>query len=265
MKIINKDFEQLPLFMHDPATREIFENVMAKLKKSDKIYLVGGAARNAVYYKIFKKKLPHRDYDMALIGDRNRFTGLLRSLGFSYGKIRRKNHVVLKKRLVSKPRIKVYADWVFFDIGNTKEKTIEKSLEKGANFTINGFAIPLQAVTSDDWYRHVVTLPSAFRDLKAKRLVVNEVDHPSNLYAALRFMSQGFRKPSSEDTERLLPTPTRFPKKRFARNVKKVFTYVGGEAKARALARKLGIKQNIFDWVALQEMKKKFKKNEDQD
>lgn len=34
---------------------------------------------------------------------------------------------------------------------------------------------------------------------------------------------------------------------RFARNVKKVFRYVGGEEKARQLVKKLGIKVDVFD------------------
>lgn len=82
---INK---KLPLFLHDQKTNEIFRIVVASISKGTKAYLVGGAIRNAIYYRYFKQELPRRDFDILLIGDHGSFIKNLRKAGFVYGKIR---------------------------------------------------------------------------------------------------------------------------------------------------------------------------------
>lgn len=116
--IINK---RLPLFLHDKKTEEIFKLVVAAIPKDTKAYLVGGAIRNAIYYKYFNKKLPHRDFDIMLIGDKDGFVQNLRRTGFVYGKIRRKHEVVVKMKRIPKPK-HIHKDYLYLDIHISGEK-----------------------------------------------------------------------------------------------------------------------------------------------
>jgi len=85
-------------FSRDGITAEILRKVISSIPSKTKVYVIGGAARNAVYYELFKKSLPQRDFDLLLIGDLKKFTDTLRKkYGFTYGKIRRKNDTVVKK------------------------------------------------------------------------------------------------------------------------------------------------------------------------
>jgi len=68
--IINK---KLPLFLHDEKTNEIFKIVITSIPKGAEAYLVGGAIRNAIYYKYFGEELPRRDFDIILMGDKEGF------------------------------------------------------------------------------------------------------------------------------------------------------------------------------------------------
>ncbi len=250
---------RLPVFMQDPKTNEILKEAAEAVPKGSKAYLVGGSGRNAVYYFLFRKKLPQRDYDVLFIGDRKQFVKNLRARGFIYGFIRRKHEVVLKKKIVEKPKHH-YLDFVVLDIHFPKKedekKSVLQNLKENAGFTINGFVIPLKDVASKNWREKVIALPNALRDLKNKQLRVNVISHPANLYACLRFMSQGFLAPTEKEVMELLPALGRLPKYKFERNRKKIFDYVGGEEKARRLARKLGVKQDIFDFETIKKLKK---------
>ena len=65
---MEKNNTELPIFMNNLATSKIFKEIIASIPKNIKIFLVGGAVRNALFYKIFGKILPQRDYDLLLIG-----------------------------------------------------------------------------------------------------------------------------------------------------------------------------------------------------
>lgn len=84
--------------MQDPKTSKILSEVISKIPKENKIYIVGRAIRNAVFYKLFKKKMPQRDHDLLFIGKKEKFIKNLRAIGFSYGSLRRKNEFTLKKK-----------------------------------------------------------------------------------------------------------------------------------------------------------------------
>ncbi len=249
------------LFTKEGKTAEILKEVIVSIPVKTKIYLIGGAARNTIYFDLFKKSLPQRDYDILLIGRLDKFVNNLRKdHKFVYGKIRRKDEIVLKKKLVPNPQS--ITDYLVLDIHRSHEKNILKNLEKNSAFTINGFAIPLQHYFSKNTKKYLVELPGAVNDLKNHRLVLNisgYKGHSGNLFACLRFMSIGFTPPAKEGAALLLEQLPKLEKWRFERNVKKVFDYTGGEKRARQLARGLGVEIDIFNFERLKEFAAKSK------
>ncbi|MFA6304614.1 MAG: hypothetical protein WCV73_04300 [Patescibacteria group bacterium] len=245
-------------FSKDGIRAEILKKVISSIPAKTKIYVIGGGARNAIYYELFKKSLPQRDFDLLLIGDLKKFTDTLRKkYGFTYGKINRKHDVVLKKKLIPKP--KIVTDYLVLDIHQNTEPSILKNLQDNAAFSINGFAIPLKNYLDKKIKKHLIALPRAINDLRNHRLRLNSIKfqkHPGNLFACLRFMSLNFTPPPKKEVALLLEQLPHLEKWRFARNVKKVFNYVGGEKRARQLVKKLGIKIDIFDFNKLKVLKK---------
>lgn len=239
---INK---KLPLFLQDEKDNEIFKIVVTSIPKGTKAYLVGGAIRNAVYYKYFKKELPQRDFDILLIGDHVSFIKNLRYRGFTFGKIKRKHEVVVKMKRTPKP-IHIYNDYLYLDIHISEEKSAIKNLVQNSNFTINASTISLKDIFREDWFDKLISLPGALADLKNKRLKLNQLSHPANLFACMRFMYLGFKQPNQAEIDLLLNSLSSLKEPRYRKNVRKLFAYVGGEGNARKLLKKLKIKQNIF-------------------
>jgi len=244
IRLMNK---KLPIFMQDLKNFEILKEVKSAIPKNTKVYLTGGAIRNALYFKFFNKELPQRDYDIILAGDKNKFVNNLLACGFIYGFIKRKHEITLKKRKKLKPKHD-FNDYIFLDIHISGEKNILKNLKNNSNFTINEFALSLREIDSENWRKKVISLPGAMRDLKNKKLRVNVIAHPANLFACLRFMSKGFRPPSKKEIKKLLTALGSLEKWRYKRNIKKLLDYVGGEYEAKKLAKEIGIKENIFDF-----------------
>ena len=234
---------KLPLFMQDPKVDKIIREIISCIPKETKVFLVGGATRNALYYKYFKKKLPQRDYDLVIIGNSKKFISNLKKKKFLKGNIQKKDEVTLKKPKIENP--KKISDYVVLDIHISKEKNIKKLTKKEANFTFNCSVLPLKEATSKNWDKKIVSSKNSLKDLKNKQIKINSLNHPANLFACIRFMSKGFKKPSEKEIGMLLDSLKNLPKEKFERNVKKVFDYVGGE-KARLLVKKLGIKEDIF-------------------
>ncbi len=243
-------------FSREGKIAEILSEVISAIPKHSQVWVIGGAARNAVYFEIFKKNLPQRDFDLVYVGNVDKFVNNLRKKRFRFGRIRRKEEVVLRKKLVDKP--KTTAEYLFLDIHMSNEKSIIKNLEQNAAFTLNGFAIPLKKYLSKNLLAHTKSLPHALGDIKKKQLRLNPTGykgHPGNLFACLRFMSAGFKAPKKEEVALLLKELPRLEEWRFERNVQKAFTYVGGEKKARSLVRFLGIKYDVFSFTALKRMR----------
>ncbi|MDP3742294.1 MAG: hypothetical protein Q8R15_03200 [Candidatus Micrarchaeota archaeon] len=230
---------QLPIFLQEPETLAIFKDIAAAVPKGTKFYIVGGAMRNAMFYYYFKKKLPQRDYDSLIVGDHKKFITNLRKRGFVYGKIRRKTQAVLKKAKFK--NAKTLNDFVFLDMHWVKKVDIVQNMKDHASFTINGFAIEVRDLFSSNWRKKVVEMPNAIRDLRRKQLVVNAVDNKHNLFAAMRFMSVGFKQPGKSDVDWLVREFAKSHKKRRKRNLEKLYNYVGGKKKAEKLAKKIGI------------------------
>jgi hypothetical protein len=251
------------LFTKEGKTAEILKEVIVSIPIKTKVYLIGGAARNTIYFDLFKKALPQRDYDILLIGDLDKFVDNLRKdYKFVYGKIRRKDEIVLKKKLVPNPQS--ITDYIILDIHRSHEKNVLKNLEKNTAFTINGFAIPLQNYFLKNFKKYLIELPGAVNDLENHRLVLNVTGyrgHHGNLFACLRFMSIGFTPPDKESVALLLKQLPKLEKWRFERNIKKVFGYAGGEKRARKLAKSLNLKIDIFNFETLKKFAAESKVN----
>jgi len=248
----------LPLFMRDAKAAEILQEVIECIPKRTKVYLVGGAARNAVFYDMYKKAPPQRDYDLLLIGDMQAFVKNLRARGFTYGKMRRKHMTVLKKKRIPKPK-HIHNDYIYLDIKISQYKTMKENLRYDVNFTINQFALPLQSATSKAWKKKLITYPGAIEDMKRKQLRLNPDDkkiHSGNLFACMRFMSLGFKQPTKQEVAQLCRAFAAFAPQRYPRNAKKLLTYVGGEAQVRKLAGKLGIQENLLSYSTVRKYRK---------
>lgn len=239
--------------MQDENIRKIITEAVDAIPSGTKVYLVGGAARNAMYYRMFRKKLPQRDFDLIVMGDFHHFIHNLRSNGFVYGKIRRKHQIVVKKKKVKKPKHRD-KDYVVLDIKNSAEKNMLHSIKKEANFTINGFAIPLNSLNNADWSKKVIKLPIALKDLKNRRLRVNALfSHSYNLFAAIRFISIGFKAPTKKEIKLLIKALIDFDHKknqrRYKRNLEKLYGYVGGKKKAERILRELGLSKEVLKFI----------------
>ncbi|MBU1988485.1 MAG: hypothetical protein KKD94_03330, partial [Nanoarchaeota archaeon] len=168
----------------------------------------------------------------------------LRKKGFVYGKLNRKNERVVKKR--KSTGAKELKDFVFIDIHFSAEKNILKSLQKNANFTINGFALPLEKVFSGDWYKSIISVKNAEKDIRNRQISVNAYIHPAQLYACVRFVSHGFKPPTEKEAEGPFHLLKKLRKNQLKRNLRKVFEQTGGKMKARKIAKRMGIKEDIF-------------------
>ncbi|HLC88762.1 MAG TPA: hypothetical protein VJG49_01875 [Candidatus Nanoarchaeia archaeon] len=235
---------ELPVFLQEPAVFSIFEEIAQSVPTGTKFYIVGGAMRNAMYFHIFGKKLPQRDYDSLIVGNHKKFITNLRQVGFIYGKIRRKTQVVFKKAKF-KGAEKI-GDFVVLDMHWVRKVNILQNMKDHASFTINGFAVEVRDLFSSNWRKKVIEMPRALNDLKAKKLVVNAVDNRHNLFAAMRFMSMGFKKPSKSGVKWLLREFRKAPKRRRKRNIEKLYNSVGGKEKAEKLAQKIGLNLNYL-------------------
>jgi hypothetical protein len=246
-----------PIFLKDLKVKEILLEVKKAIPKNSQAYLVGGSVRNSLYYKFFKEELPQRDYDIVFIGDKKKFIANLKKQKFIYGLIRTEDTVVLKKKKVFRPNKKDPNDYVVLDINFSKLNNILENIKKKANFTVSSFALNLKYINSINWYREVIKIRGALKDLKNKQLKVNAFSHPTNLFACLRFMSKGFLPPKKNEVKKLLLSLKELysDEDRYNRNIKKLYNYVGGEREARKLLKRLEININIFKYSNLTKIK----------
>jgi len=242
-------FMNEPIFLHNKKVYEIFKEIAKSVPKNSQLFLVGGALRNSIFYHFFKKRLRQRDYDLVFMGNRKRFIDNLKKLKFTYGKLRRKNQVVLKKRKVDNPGN--IQDYVVLDVSFYPKENINKILRKKVNFTVNGFALNIKNVFNKNWVKKLIKLPLAITDIKSKQLRLNPEKNTfwgTEIYACIRFMSAGFKKPSKNEIETLYQIMEKIPKYKFKRNKKKVFEYVGGKEKAKKIVKKMGLNKDVFSF-----------------
>ncbi len=250
--------EKYPHFLRDKNVDRILRGVISSMPKKSKLFLIGGTLRNTVFYYYFKKELPQRDYDVIFIGNKELFIRNLRKKGFLYGKIRRQKQLVLKKRKF--PKAKSIEDYLVLDISFYKGQNIENILKEKINFTINAFAINLKDIFLNNWFDSLIALDGSFKDMKAKKLRLNpgrEKVFGSDLYACIRFMSRGFQPPPREEIQELFLGLKYLEKYRFDKNIAKMYSYVGGEKKARLIAKKLGLEGDIFSFNTVKKLRAK--------
>jgi len=198
--------------------------------------------------------MPMRDHDVFLIGSPKEFISNLRKRGFVYGKLKRKYERVIKKKKF--PGAKELKDFVFLDIHFSSDKSILKNLQENTNFTINGFALQLNEIVSKGWHKKVISINNAKEDLKKKQLRVNAYSHPAQLYACVRFVAAGFKPPTKNEIDSLLLLLRRLRKNQLERNFKKVFAQTGGKEKAKEIVKKIGIKEDIFSFKTIKNLRK---------
>ncbi|MCC7570738.1 hypothetical protein KO465_05300 [Candidatus Micrarchaeota archaeon] len=247
-----------PIFLQNLEVQEIFQEIKKSIPKKSQLFLVGGTMRNTVFYYFFKTKLVQRDYDLIFIGDRKKFVDNLKKLRFTYGKIRRKNQMVLKKAI--KENSKDINDFVVLDIYFSEKQNIYELLKNKINFTINGFALNFEHLFENNWIKNIIKLPYSIEDIKAKQLRLNTEKtnfFGTDIYACIRFISAGFKKPTEKEIHILYDQMRKLPKYKFERNKKKVFDYVGGKEKAEKIVKKMGLNQDIFSFETIQELRRK--------
>ena len=248
---------ELPIFMQKKENYGILSDVARCISKNSKLYLVGGALRNAIYYRMFKKELPQRDYDIVFTGkNKTKLINNLKKNTFVIHSKRKKEYVLERPKI---PHLKSIKDFVILDIHFEKSENIKNILKEKTNFTINGFALPLKTINNEDWYDSLIKLEDALPDLKNKIILLNKYQikpHGSELFTCLRFMSLGFKKPDNKQLQTMVSDLNYLEPNRYKRNVKKLFDYVGGEKQARKLIKELGIKYDIFNIKNLEMIKK---------
>jgi len=240
---------QKPLFLQNIRVFKIFRELEKSVPSKSQLFLIGGTLRNSVFFHFFKKKIKQRDYDLVFMGNRKSFLNNLKNLKFKYGKIKRRNQVVLKKGIIDNP--KNIHDYVVLDICFYHRKSPNEILREKINFTINGFLINIKEIFSDTWMKKLITLPHSIADIKAKRIRLNTEKKEffgTDIYACIRFISQGFKKPTKDEIKILFKAMKKLPKYKFQRNREKVFDYVGGKEKAEKIVRKIGLKEDIFSF-----------------
>ncbi len=247
------NYDSDPICLSDQVrvgARQIIKEVIDCLPENAKLYLVGGAIRNTKYYLSHHQTLPQRDYDLIFVDiEQDEFIKKLLAKDFKHGEIQKATQKVFLKSGTPNPQ--TISDYVVLDISFYKYGKISDLLRQKANFSVNGFAIELTNLFDKNWHDKVIALPNAEKDIAIKQLRLNPDQSPeylySNLFAAIRFVSQGFKPPEEEKIRAMLKFHKQYPKEKFNKNCEKVFNYVGGEANARKIVKNLGIYEDIFN------------------
>ncbi|MCA9328561.1 hypothetical protein KC959_02225, partial [Candidatus Saccharibacteria bacterium] len=241
----------LPIDFKDERGLKVFTNVVQNLPDDIEVYLIGGSLRNAIdRYFHDTGNLMQRDYDLLVTKNSQKFLDYLKYLGFYDGWIQRPTQKVLIKSFVDNDDPEDFTNNMVFDIHLQDGTTALENLEKHVGLTLNGNALSLKDVFSEDWQSRIVSLPDAMEALQARKIFINYDGYkqlPSNLFAVIRFVHNQFEPPSREELELLLRELPKLDDELYEKNVQKVYRYVGGEQHARDTAKKIGIVPDIYD------------------
>lgn len=247
------DNSPLELNYNSDEAKQALHQTFTNLPDDANVYLIGGSVRNALYRMFHGDVLVQRDYDQVITNGTKEYTQYLESIGFEKRPYpsHQDEQVAYSKALNEHAKEgDSYTNWLVFDLHTLDGATIEESIKTNVAFTINGCAVDVRNLYNKRWQDSVIeVLPNAIQDIKDKRLRVNRDGcyWPSNFFAMLRFMSVGFTPPPQDEVQLLLKELPNVEHARFGRNVTKVWNYVGGEEKARALVKSLGIGIDVFD------------------
>jgi hypothetical protein len=241
--------QPLPIILKDTYVEAALREVVELTPKGQEVYLHGGALRNSIYFHLTGEIMPQRDYDLIVMGDKDSFISALTNAGFIMGKKNTPTTVVLKKPKKENPS-EDFADWIVLDVVFRQNTTIETVLAEKVNFTINGSAIKLEDLFLPTWYERLISLPGAMQDLKSRVIKTNKA-YPINIYACIRFVSQGFSV-STEEVEGMVVGLKEIPLEKFQTNVDKVISYVGSREAVLSIAKQIGVRINILDLKEIQ-------------
>jgi hypothetical protein len=235
--------------------REVVRNLPGGVE----VFMIGGAVRNALIREIHGDILTQRDYDLVVTKGSKQFTPYLETLGYEARPYpsHQDEQVVYSKPLNDEAKNgDSYVNWLVFDIHTMDGTTIEENIKDNVAFTVNGCALSLRDLYTGPWQQRLIqVLPTALQDIKDKKLRLNYDGYKymaTNFYAMLRFMSVGFTPPPEKDIRLLLQELPHVEHARFESNVHKVWKYIGGEDKARALVKDLGVDLDVFDEEAIE-------------
>jgi hypothetical protein len=244
----------LALNYNSREAERFLREVIRGLPEDVELYLVGGAIRNALIREIHGITPTQRDYDQVVTKGSKIYTEYLASLGYDerpYPSHQDEQVVYSFPLNEDAKKGDSYINWLVLDLHTVDGTTIEDNLRNNAAFTINSCALNARDLYDKSLQDALIqALPMALQDIKDKQLRLNYDGYTyaaSNFYAMLRFMSVGFAAPSAEEVQLLLKELPNLEHSRFDRNVTKVWNYVGGEEKARAMVRDLGIDIDVFD------------------
>lgn len=230
-------------FYSDPA-RNSMNTIIEKLPPDVDVWLVGGAVRNALVKKYHGETWLQRDYDQVVIKNTDKYFDYLKNNGFIFRGIDDPNHKTASMAVVDDAREISYEDNLVFDMHIAEGTTIEDNLKNDTMLLLNGCAISLRDILTDDIESKIIALPGAVESIKSREIILNPYnnDAESNyFFAVLRFMGMGFSAPTREDSLMLLRRVKNLSSERYERNVAKVANYVGGKEKLVEIVSSLGI------------------------
>lgn len=251
----------LPIDFKDNRGRAAFEHLVKDLPDDVEVYLIAGTVRNAIH-RFFHggDSLEQRDYDQIVTKGSDKYLEYLKSLGFYPGRIQRPTQKVMIKSLIGNDDPEDFANNLVFDTHTVDGSTAVENLEQHVGLTVNGNAISIRDIFSEQWQDKLVSLPSALEVIQNKKLLLNPDGYKyqaANLFSVIRFVHNGYTSPPKEDIELLIKELPRVEDDRYEKNIQKVFKYVGGEEAARTIWREIGVdvdvfdKQKVIEWVSV--------------
>lgn len=241
----------LPIDFKDERGLKVFEKVIKNLPEDVEVYLIAGSLRNAIdKYFHDGSKLEQRDYDQIVTKGSDEYLVYLRSLGFYDGRIQRPTQKVLIKSFVGNEDPEDFVNKLVFDIHLMDGTNALDNLKNHVGLTVNGNAISIRDIFSEDWQNKLVSLPGALQSIEKKQLKLNHEGYKyqaANLFSVIRFVYNGYEPPRKEDLMLLVQELPRVEDDRYEKNVQKVYKYVGGEENARKICQEIGIDFDVFD------------------
>lgn len=239
------------IFFYSERARDEMRKIINNLPHDVDVWLVGGAVRNALVKKYHSETWLQRDYDQVVTKNAKEYFDYLKNNEFLFRAIDDLSHKTATKAVVDIPREISYEDNLVFDMHIADGTTIEDNLKNNTMLLLNGCAISLRDILSEDIESKIIKLPGALESIIKREIVLNpdNTDVESNyFFAVLRFMSMGFSAPPREDVIKLLKRVKFLSSERYERNIAKVANYVGGKENLEEIVNSLGIDNlDIYD------------------
>ena len=245
----------LPIDFKDERGQKVFEEVIKTLPEDVEVYLIAGSLRNAIdRFFHSDSKLEQRDYDQIVTKGSDKYLAYLKSLSFYDGLIQRPTQKVLIKSFVGNEDPGDFANNLVFDIHFMDNTTALDNLEEHVGLTVNGNALSLRDIFSEDWQDKLISLPGSLQSIEKRCLKLNQEGYKyqaANFFSVIRFVYNGYTPPTKEEIMLLIQELPRVEDDRYEKNVQKVYKYVGGEDNARRICREIGIDFDVFNKQAV--------------